>query len=64
MIVVTGATGHVGAELPLVAVLRRSASDPKPKYTTDRYLVVQSNVGTIGIPRGVKERTFIAALAL
>jgi hypothetical protein len=26
--------------------------DPKPKYMTDRYQVVQSNDGTIGIPHG------------
>ena len=37
--------------------------DPEPKYTTDGYQVVQSNVGAIGFPRGVKERTFTAALA-
>ncbi len=27
--------------------------DPKPKFTTDRYQVLQSNDGTIRIPRGV-----------
>jgi hypothetical protein len=43
-------------------VLGPSASDPNPKSTTDRYQVVQSNDGAIGIPRGVKERTFTAAL--
>ena len=37
--------------------------DPEPKYTTDGYQVVLSNVGAIGFPRGVKERTFTAALA-
>ena len=37
MIVVTGATGHVGAELPLVAVLRLSVSDPNRKFTIDHY---------------------------
>ena len=37
--------------------------DPKPKYATDGYQVVQSNDDAIGIPRGVKERTFTAALA-
>jgi hypothetical protein len=30
-----------------------TAFDPKQKYTTDRYQAVQSNDGTIGIPRGV-----------
>ena len=44
--------------------LRRAAFDPEPTYTTDRYQVVQSNDGAIGIPRGVKESTFTAALAL
>lgn len=37
--------------------------DPEPTYTTDGHQVVQSNDGIIGIPRGVKERTFIATLA-
>ena len=41
-----------------------SVLDPKRKYTADRYQVVQSNDSTIGILRGVKERTFTAALAL
>jgi hypothetical protein len=43
---------------------RPSVLDPKPKYTTDGYQAVQSNDGTIGIPRGIKERTFAATLAL
>lgn len=28
---------HLAAELPLLAVLRLSVSDPKQKYMTDRY---------------------------
>ena len=40
-----------------------TAFDPNPKSTTDRYPVVQSNDGTIEIPRGVKESTSTAALA-
>lgn len=31
---------------------QRTAIDPKQKSTTDRYQVVQSNDGTIGIPHG------------
>jgi hypothetical protein len=30
-----------------------TAFDPKLKYTTDRYQVVQSNDSTSGIPQGV-----------
>jgi hypothetical protein len=39
-----------------------TAFDPKPKYMTDRYQVVQSNAGTIGIPHGsLVEDMFIYA---
>jgi hypothetical protein len=51
----------LGAELPLLA---DGSPRPKPTYTTEGYQVFQSNDGIIGIPRGVKERTSIAAASL
>ncbi|MDK2741947.1 MAG: hypothetical protein NDI90_03455 [Nitrospira sp. BO4] len=54
-----------GVELAVATVAKwpMAVLDPNPKSTTDRYQVDQSNNGAIGIPRGVKERTFTAALA-
>jgi hypothetical protein len=37
----------------LLHMHQTTAFDPNPKSKTDRYQAVQSNDGTIGIPRGV-----------